>query len=217
MKNFTLITVSLLCSLCGISVSVSEFYTLEVQPGDAVTLLCSNYTSSPSQILWFRVVKLLNARCISHIFKAFDSASYCNGFENGRFEMTSNMSTVFLKIKQVDVSDSGLYFCGYYIRKNPLIVGATYLEVQVFNRLAKAMIMILGGLTVSLAVVTICLVVKIKQLKRARIEEENPQQTEGQGSDLNYAAVTFHPNSKRNLRPAPETEMVPNAIYSAIR
>ncbi|XP_071331603.1 uncharacterized protein [Trachinotus anak] len=220
MRSYTFIKVLLLCSLCRISVADSEFYTVEVQPGKEVTLLCTNYTNSPTVISWFRSVKLLNLRCISHIHKASESASYCDGFKNGRFEVASNMSAVFIKIKQVDVSDSGLYFCGYYIsNKNPVIVGATYLEVEeVFGGIAKTMSMILGGLTVFFTMVTIGLVVKLKKLQKAQTEEQKAQQTQSQGSDdLNYAAVTFHPKTKRNLRPAPQTEGEPNAIYSAAR
>ena len=44
--------------------------------------------------------------------------------------MSSNISTVFLKIKHVNSSDSGLYFCGYYNSRNPVICDATHLEVQ---------------------------------------------------------------------------------------
>lgn len=113
-----------------ISLSGSEFHTVEVQSGGEVTMLCSNFSSSRTQILWFRVVKLSPLHCISQIFQAPTAESYCDGFKNGRFEVTSNQSTIFLKVKQVDMSDSGLYFCGYYIHKDPLIVSTTYLEVQ---------------------------------------------------------------------------------------
>ncbi|XP_040887129.1 uncharacterized protein LOC121177009 isoform X2 [Toxotes jaculatrix] len=219
MRNFAVVTVLLLCNLSWISDSVSEFYIVEVQPGKEVTLLCTNYTSSPTLIIWFRVLQRLEPRCIFSMFKASEAASFCDGFQNGKFEVTSNISTIFLKINQVDLSDSGLYFCGYHINKNPVMVGATYLEVQeLFPGFAKVMSGILGGLTVFLVMVIIGLVVKIRHLQTAQTEEKNPQQTEGQGSDdLNYAAVSFRPRRKRSLRPASEREEELKAIYSATR
>lgn len=113
-----------------ISVLPSEFHSVAVQSGGHVTLLCSNYTSSPTHIYWFRVVKRLKPHCIYSIFKASETAKFCEGFENSRFEAGTNVSALFLIIKQLDRSDSGLYFCGNYINQNPLIVDATYLEVQ---------------------------------------------------------------------------------------
>ena len=128
--HYHLRTQSVRCVSGWISVSVSESQTVEVQPGEDVTLLCSNFSSTPSQIYWFRAVKRSQPRCVSFMFEAPEPATLCDGFQNGKFEMTSNMSAVFLKIKQVNSSDSGLYFCGYIITKNLVIVDATYLEVQ---------------------------------------------------------------------------------------
>uniref|UniRef100_A0A3B4XU97 Ig-like domain-containing protein n=1 Tax=Seriola lalandi dorsalis TaxID=1841481 RepID=A0A3B4XU97_SERLL len=195
MMNFTLtLSVLLLCSLSRFSLSVSEFYTVEVQPGEEVTLLCTNYTTSPTQMIWFRVVKRLKPHCVVSIFKPSESASYCGGFQNDRFDVTSNISTVFLKIKQVDLSDSGLYFCGYSINKNPVIVGATYLEVQVFDGIAKTTSVIMGALTIFLAMVIIGLVVKIIQNLQKGIFRAFP--------------------TIRNRRPASETEVETHVIHS---
>ncbi|KAK2900179.1 hypothetical protein Q8A73_013308 [Channa argus] len=150
-----------------ICVSVSEFDTVEVQSGQQVTLMCSNFSSSPTQITWFRVVKRLKPHCICFFFKSSDPAKFCDGFKNGRFEATSNSSTFFLTIRQVDLSDTGLYFCGYHLNQNPVIVSATYLEVP--NGLVKPMAVTLGGLIVFLAMVFIGLVGKVKQLQKGWI------------------------------------------------
>ncbi|KAI9538194.1 hypothetical protein NQZ68_017927 [Dissostichus eleginoides] len=117
MRNSNVIAVLLLCSLSGICVS-SESQTVDVSPGEEVTLLCSNFSSAVTQIMWFRVVKRSKPR-------------------------------------------------------------STYLDVQ------------------------------------ANVEEQNPQPTEVQGSDdLIYAAVTFR-LAEGNQRPAAQTEVESNAIYSA--
>lgn len=118
-----------LCVSGWICVS-SESQTVDVSPGEEVTLLCSNFSSAVTQIMWFRVVKRSKPRCVSHMFDPLKPASFCEGFKNENVEMTSNLSTISLKIKQVNVSDSGLYFCGYKIHSQPLIVEATYLDVQ---------------------------------------------------------------------------------------
>ena len=121
---------SLLCVSGWISVSVSESQTVEVQPGGEVTLQCSNISKAPTQTDWFRVVNRTKASCISSMYESGDKASLCDGFQNGKFEMHSNISTVFLKIKRVDLSDSGLYLCGFYINTHTVIADVTELSVQ---------------------------------------------------------------------------------------
>ena len=113
-----------------ISVSGSESHTAEHQPGDEVTLLCSNLATSPTQTDWFRVVNRTKPHCISSMYGSDGDVSFCDGFQNGKFEMSSNVSTVSLKIKRVDSSDSGLYFCGFYVNTHTVISTATYLNVQ---------------------------------------------------------------------------------------
>ncbi|XP_059211202.1 uncharacterized protein LOC131989870 [Centropristis striata] len=221
MNDFALMTALLLCCFCLISVSGSESQTVEVRSGEEVTLLCSNFSTTATQIVWFRVVKRSRLHCVSYMFKSLKPATYCDGFENGKFEMTFNTATFFLTIKQVNSSDAGLYFCGYYINNNnkQAIVHATFLDVQdVFDGITYLPSVILGGLTVFFIVISIFLAVKNKNLQKAHVEEQNAQQTQNQDSgELNYAAVTFHSKTKRNYQPASEREVETNTIYSATR
>uniref|UniRef100_UPI003AAA5A10 uncharacterized protein isoform X4 n=1 Tax=Centroberyx gerrardi TaxID=166262 RepID=UPI003AAA5A10 len=219
MMSYTLVTALLLCNLSWIPVSVSESQTVEVQPGEEVTLTCTNISSSPIYSEWFRVGNRSEPCCISSMYKSDDNPWFCDGFQNGKFEMRSNISTLFLKIKQVDLSDSGLYFCGFYRDGDTVIVNATYLKVQEKpDGITSLASVILGGVTVFLIMVIVGLVLKIRQLQTAAEEELQPQRSENLDSDeLKYTALSFHPKMKRRRRPASEKEVETNVVYAATR
>uniref|UniRef100_A0A8D0ATX6 Ig-like domain-containing protein n=1 Tax=Sander lucioperca TaxID=283035 RepID=A0A8D0ATX6_SANLU len=235
MRSFTLITALLLCSLSWISVSASESHTVEVQSGGDVTLMCSNISSVRTTTEWFRVINRKKLSCVSSMNPYDSNASFCGGFQNG-FEMSSNISTVFLKIKRVDLSDSGLYFCGFYIGRHTVIVNATYLkhkdeqEINTYchstinleesDGMTNLVIVILG---VFLNIVIIVLAVKIRKLQTAVDEELQPERNEVNPAltyinyELNYAALNFQAKPKRSRRPASERELEPHVVYAATR
>ncbi|XP_034712772.1 uncharacterized protein LOC117934845 isoform X4 [Etheostoma cragini] len=195
MRSFTLISALLLCSLSWISVSASESHTVDVQSGGDVTLMCSNISKTPTQTEWFRLINRNKPSCVSSMYGSDSEASLCDEFQN-RFEMSSKISTVFLQIKRVDLSDSGLYFCGFYKDGHTVIANATYLKVQV----------------------VIVLAVKIRKLQTAVIEEQQPERNKDLVSDeLNYAALNFQAKPKRSRRPASERELEPHVVYAATR
>ncbi|XP_032400126.1 uncharacterized protein LOC116707330 isoform X3 [Etheostoma spectabile] len=232
MRSFTLISAFLLCSLSWISVSASESHTVDVQSGGDVTLMCANISKTPAQTEWFRLINGTKPSCVSAMYGSDVKASFCDGFQN-RFEMSANISTVFLKIKTVDLSDSGLYFCGIYMGKHTVITNATYLKVQgntesdfgvdsqtkqESDGMTDVMSVILGALTVSLTIVVIVLAVKIRKLQTAVNEELQPERNQDLGSDeLNYAALNFQAQPKRSRRPAPVRELDPHVVYVATR
>ncbi|KAL7374860.1 hypothetical protein ABVT39_008268 [Epinephelus coioides] len=202
---------SLLFGSDWISVSVSE--TMDVQSGEDVTLQCSNMVKRESVTLWFRLVNKTKASCISVMFRADEDTEYCEEFQNGKFKMRSNSSITYLIIKQVDLSDSGLYFCGFYT-EGRLFFSVIYLNVKEESEgIAKQTSVILGALTVVLVIVIVGLIVKNRKLQtEANKEEQNPEQSENVGSDdLNYAAVTF-----RTTR-AKRRELELNVVYAATR
>uniref|UniRef100_A0A3B4V441 Ig-like domain-containing protein n=1 Tax=Seriola dumerili TaxID=41447 RepID=A0A3B4V441_SERDU len=150
---------ALLFTCSWISVSVSEFHTVEVQSGEEVTLMCTNFTSSISHIVWFRLDNGPNATCICSMSSYNANVTLYDGFQNGKFNMTSNMTTLFLQIKQVDSSDSGLYFCGSNWNYRSIIVSATYLKVQ--GKIVDALSV---ALVIFLIIVVIVLGLKIRKL-----------------------------------------------------
>ncbi|CAK6973013.1 uncharacterized protein LOC108890106 isoform X8 [Scomber scombrus] len=175
MMSFAMITALLLYSLSWISVSASEFHTVEVRLGEEVTLLCSNFSSSPSQIVWFKLLNRTNAHCISFLYNYIEPASFCHGIQHGKFELTSDIQTLFLKIKHVDLSDDGLYVCGYWLSTNPVIVSTTYLEVQGEpGETTNLISVILTSLTLVLTKVIIGLIIKMTQTFRQNLySDEN--------------------------------------------
>lgn len=113
-----------------IFVAGSDPQIVEVQFGENVTLQCSNISTIVTHVQWFRVVNRTEPSCVSSMFDPLQKDSLCPGFENGKFQMTSNISHLFLNITPVNFSDSGLYFCGLYIKTLTRIPRATLLNVQ---------------------------------------------------------------------------------------
>ncbi|XP_038586987.1 uncharacterized protein LOC119912078 isoform X3 [Micropterus salmoides] len=229
MMNFILTTALIICSISWISVSVSESQTVKVQPGQEVTLSTTNISKLSGMTTWFRVVNRTKASCISIMTKADINPKYCDGVENGTFEMSSNTSTVFLTIKTVDFSDSGLYLCGFFI-EGQTILSVIHLNVEgsdeshddvdrkstKSDRIPNLMSVILGGLTVFLITVIICLVVKNRKLQKAANEKQNPQQRENLDSD-DLKALSLYSTTIRNRRPASEREVETHVVYAASR
>ncbi|XP_029310281.1 uncharacterized protein LOC115023444 isoform X2 [Cottoperca gobio] len=208
MESFPLITAVLLCRLSWISVSVTQ--TVEVQPGGEVTLLCTNISSHPTQTDWFRQINRTKPSCISSIHRADTEVSFCDGFQNGKFNMSSNTTTVFLKIKEVDSSDSGLYFCGFYIDKHTVMVGAVYVNVQGNDEYV-------GEVDLKTKVV-IVLAARIKNLQRDVNEKLNTERSKNVGSDdLNCAELRFLHKTIRSRRPTSERQLETHVVYAASR
>ncbi|XP_068444076.1 uncharacterized protein [Clinocottus analis] len=218
MESFNLITALLLSSLSWISVSVSESQTLEVQPGEEVTLTCNNISSKPTLVEWFGLSNRSELSCISSMFGFKSDALFCVGFQHG-FEMSANISNVFLKIKRVDSSDSGRYFCGFYIKQHTIFTSVTNLIVQEErDGTTELMSVMLAGLSVFLTIVVVVLAVKIRKLQTAVKDKPQAERNKDLGSEeLNYVALNFQAKPKRSRRPPRDREMELNVVYAATR
>ncbi|XP_039869884.1 uncharacterized protein LOC120722814 isoform X4 [Simochromis diagramma] len=215
---------ALSCFFSGwIAVSGSKFQTSEVQAGETVTLQCPRIYTYDVTTFWFRLVNGTTANSIA--VKPVDSiVNYNAAFQTGKFEMTQNTSALFLKIKQVDVSDSALYFCGF-LSEARLNLSVMQLKVggtdepqddmdgisKQAHEVAKLTSVTLGVLSVFLLMVITGLAVQNMKLQMANKEEQNPDHSTNRGSDeVNYAAVTVRPKPKRR-------EIEPNVIYASTR
>uniref|UniRef100_A0A3P8Q2Y2 Ig-like domain-containing protein n=1 Tax=Astatotilapia calliptera TaxID=8154 RepID=A0A3P8Q2Y2_ASTCA len=202
--------------------SLMLFHSVEVQPGEEVTLQCSNLSSYPVHLFWFRSSNRPNASRISSMYSPEGNVTFYEGFQNVKFSMTSNISVLFLEIKQVDSSDSGLYFCGELKNEMFIVYGATNLKVQgkyvlFLDSSQNPSTMILGSLTVFLLLVIIGLIVKIRKFHTAEDDGQNPQRSENVDSGaMNYAALSF-PLRTKIRRSAPQRELEPNVVYAATR
>ncbi|XP_026208384.1 uncharacterized protein LOC113157245 [Anabas testudineus] len=212
----------ILCSFGWISVSVS--HDMKVKSGDSVTLLCPKTTETV--ITWFRLVNRTKTNCIALISKSNSRPEFCDGFLKGKFEMGTNVSTVFLKIKQVDLSDSGLYFCQFFFGGRS-VYSVTYLTVEGSNgfqgdadirseaecETTKQMSLILGALTLFLVIVVLGLAVK----NTASGKDHNPKHKNLFGDELKAETLSLFSTTIRSRRPALQTEVETRVIYGASR
>uniref|UniRef100_A0A3Q0RC83 Immunoglobulin domain-containing protein n=1 Tax=Amphilophus citrinellus TaxID=61819 RepID=A0A3Q0RC83_AMPCI len=225
--NFTLIATLGFCNLFWISVSGS--HTVEVRQGEEVTLRCSNISEYSSLTFWFKLVSRTKASCISVMFRADRRVAYCEGFHSGSFEMSSNSSTIFLKIRRVAVSDSGLYFCGFFtifpvfnvIRLH--VKGKPSFCLDFHSQECDGMAnLILALLTVFLINVIIALAVRMRKLQTAAAEGQKPQGSTVnplllscfQNLDSEEAVMTLYAGTIRNRRPASQEEVETHVFYA---
>ncbi|CAB1351598.1 unnamed protein product [Coregonus sp. 'balchen'] len=100
-----------------------------VHPGDNVTLQCTNVTGAPGHVGWFKQVNYSEPLGIASMYSSESTVRHHNGFQPSHMEMFGSHRIIFLKITELDVADSGLYFCGMF-DKYVIFTNATVLKVH---------------------------------------------------------------------------------------
>ncbi|XP_039869881.1 uncharacterized protein LOC120722814 isoform X1 [Simochromis diagramma] len=211
---------ALSCFFSGwIAVSGSKFQTSEVQAGETITLQCHRIYTYDVTTFWFRLVNGTTANSIAFKQASSSNVNYNAAFQTGKFEMTKNISALFLKIKQVDVSDSALYFCGF-LSEGRLNLSVMQLKVggtdepqddmdcisKQAHEVAKQTSVSLGVLSVFLLMVIIGLALQHGKSANEH-ENKNPEQSESldPGTPKDPALQSA---VKRHRRPAAETHVI---------
>uniref|UniRef100_A0A672K403 Ig-like domain-containing protein n=1 Tax=Sinocyclocheilus grahami TaxID=75366 RepID=A0A672K403_SINGR len=100
--------------------------------GTTVTLLCSNILKEPSYISWFKQTNDSLPLCIATQYTSVNPVDsiYFNGFKKNHVEMSVNKTFSSLKIVNVDVSDSGIFYCGSFLTNHMMFHDKTQLVVN---------------------------------------------------------------------------------------
>uniref|UniRef100_A0A671N6K9 Uncharacterized LOC107679237 n=1 Tax=Sinocyclocheilus anshuiensis TaxID=1608454 RepID=A0A671N6K9_9TELE len=106
-----------------------------VNIGTTVTLLCSNILKEPSYIAWFKQTNDSLPLCIATQYVSVNPVDsiYFNGFKKNHVEMSVNKTFSSLKIVNVDVSDSGIFYCGSFLTNHMMFHDKTQLVVNETN------------------------------------------------------------------------------------
>uniref|UniRef100_A0AAZ1X267 Immunoglobulin V-set domain-containing protein n=1 Tax=Oreochromis aureus TaxID=47969 RepID=A0AAZ1X267_OREAU len=177
---------------------------------------------------WFRLVSRTTVSSIAFMQASSSNVNYNDGFQNGKCEMTQNTSGLFLKIKQVDVSDSGLYFCGF-VSEGRLSLSVMQLKVgdtdepqddmdcisQQTHEVAKLTSVTLGVLSVFLLMVITGLAVQHGKTAKEH-ENTNPEQFENLDPGT-LKDPALQSAVKRRGRPAAQKQPETHVIYTTNR
>ncbi|XP_077083366.1 putative immune-type receptor 7b [Siphateles boraxobius] len=219
-----------------------------VNRGTTVSLLCSNILKDPSYIAWFKQINDSLPLCIVTQYKGEKPADsiYLNGFKKDHMEMSVNNTFSSLKIVNVDVSDSGMFYCGSFLtnymmfhNKTQLVVvnGSNQLKEDIANvdcgaaeessrscHVYYTLTLICSGLVLLPTVFAIVLLIRMKE----RNKQKQDTQRHGNNEDMNKQLQKREQDEdlnyaalsldKKNRRPVRNLRDVePNVIYAATR
>uniref|UniRef100_A0A8C1J6W1 Ig-like domain-containing protein n=1 Tax=Cyprinus carpio TaxID=7962 RepID=A0A8C1J6W1_CYPCA len=139
-------------------------FNLSAQAGKNITIWCQHTSESGINIHWFKqtnnsvpiaIVYMMISYQLKEIHK-----HYLNGFQQDRILMSLNIKNTSLRILNVDVSDSGLYFCGW---DSWVMTFGDGTNLDIKGNLSLSMTFIFGGIIVILIIIPLTmLIIKIQ-------------------------------------------------------
>uniref|UniRef100_A0A8C1AV06 Uncharacterized protein n=1 Tax=Cyprinus carpio carpio TaxID=630221 RepID=A0A8C1AV06_CYPCA len=113
-----IISVLLICGTGLLTaVKASQIDNISAQPGENVTIWCQHNSDVGKNIHWFKQTKSSVPIAIVYMMISYQLkelyTNYLNGFQQDHLLMSLDTENTYLRILNVDVSDSGLYFCGW--------------------------------------------------------------------------------------------------------
>uniref|UniRef100_A0A8C1F2I7 Ig-like domain-containing protein n=1 Tax=Cyprinus carpio carpio TaxID=630221 RepID=A0A8C1F2I7_CYPCA len=218
---------------------------LSAQAGKNATIWCQHTSESGINIHWFKqtnnsvpiaIVYMMISYQLKEIHK-----HYLNGFQQDRILMSLNIKNTSLRILNVDVSDSGLYFCGWdswvmtfgdgtNLDIKERSVTPLQNETEITNKgspistsdcsenIFYKMTFIFGGIIVILFIIPLTML--IIKIQNRNTQEKDPDrhvtQHHEEHHSLVYGTLQFPKHQKKNRRAARNTEDT-DVVYSATR
>ncbi|XP_073764300.1 novel immune-type receptor 7a isoform X3 [Danio rerio] len=206
--------------------------------GTTVSLLCSNILKESSYIAWFKQTDDSLPLCIVTQYVGTNPDSiYLNGFQKTRIEMSVNATFSTLRIISVDVSDSGMFYCGSFIENHMKFHNQTQLVVvNVTNQFKEedtqntdhrtteqtptscfffcTLTLISSGFILLSTGFAIVVLIRLKK-SNAEFHDHNEelhQLHKNKDSDLNFAPVHFAKNNSGLVRTFKDVET--HAVYA---
>uniref|UniRef100_A0A672MC63 Ig-like domain-containing protein n=1 Tax=Sinocyclocheilus grahami TaxID=75366 RepID=A0A672MC63_SINGR len=203
---------------------LSNYLLFFSQPGDNVTIWCKHTSNTGKYIHWFKQKNGAVPLSIVYMMLPYElevKATYLNGFQPDRLVMSLNSKNSSLRISNVEISDSGLYYCGWQnwvmtfgvgtqldIKGNTFFSTSTISTRDCSENIFYKLTFIFGGIFFILIIILLTtLIIKRKD-----------RNTQGKGNSEPhssvYAALQFSKHkSRRAARNTEDTDFV----YSATR
>ncbi|XP_062372551.1 uncharacterized protein LOC134059994 [Sardina pilchardus] len=223
--------------------SKSMSTSVVVRGGQTVQMNCSFSVKETgfTSVTWLRQSNRSAPVSIITVFYSQHETStptYHNGFSSQRFTCTLANSICVLEIRNVSVSDSGLYYCGYQPGDTMIYCNATYLTITASvektdtaptekakeegwfcSGVCGTVVLVLGVLSAVLNLVLVLLILTKRRAGQNTESRGQPHSPPAQAQDsdsLNYAALSFSGKKKKrsNFNLQPDN---PHVIYAATR
>ncbi|XP_067257078.1 uncharacterized protein [Chanodichthys erythropterus] len=238
-----IISALLICGMGLCTATASKITNISARPGDNVTLWCQHTLKIGNNMHWFKQKNCAVPLSIVYMMLPYDvevEAKYSNGFQPDHLVMSLNRENTSLRILNVDIFDSGLYYCGWH---SWVITfgGGTHLDIkersitplknetEITNKDLKESLIstkdcagnifykltyIFAGIIIILIAIPLALViVKIRKTQKKDADQHITQHHEEPHSTL-YAALQF---SKQKTRRAARHAEDTDVVYSATR